>query len=298
MTKTRAVGASFKTAKQPLKFECRRGSEPVRGGTTKMELWVDSSVVAGIRTNCDLDGASKLVLVVEISCPMFRVRSELWSREFGADDVSWTKDPVVVEVPSDMIRAGCVLEVQVVVVDPKPERGSRLACPVRGGIVARGSHEFEPEGGGGMFPIRSIKEPSLWSLKFAISDVGDLDKTVGAAFRLNVDSDHFSKLLDPASASDEVRERTEGLLLVEALTAAVISVLGNEDLSEEFDRLLQMSPPPEKTMNTRTARFFLLGLMRCLSEDVATSRKALLENPVERTESIRRVMTDLIARIA
>lgn len=298
MTKKSAVGASFKTTKQPLTFECRDGAKPVRGGTTTMELRVKRSDVEGIRTDCDLDVASKLVAFVEISCPRFRVRRELWSHEFRADDASWTDHPIVVEIPSDVVRAGCTLGVQVVVVDPIGIDGSRLACSVRGGIVARGSREFEPEGGGGVFPIQSVKEPSLWSLKFAISDVGDLDKAVGAAFRLYVDSDHFSNLIDPASASDEVRKRAGSLLLVEALTAAVTSVLGNEDLAEEFDGLLHMSEPPEKKSNTRTARFFLLGLIRRLPDDVATTRKGLLDDPAKTIGTIRKVMADLVARIA
>lgn len=243
MTKKSSVGASFKTAKQPLSFECRGDADPVRGGMTTKELWVQPTNIAGIRFECDLDGASRLVVVVGLSCPSFRVRRELWSHKFRADDVSWTDHPVVVEIPSDMIRAGCVLDVHVVVVDPIPERGSRLACSVRGGIVARGSLEFEPKNGGGLFPIRSMQEPSLWSFRSSIGDSEDLDKTVGAAFRLNVDSEHFSDLLDPVRASEEVRKRTESLLLVEALTAAVISVLGNEELTEEFDGLLQMVKP-------------------------------------------------------
>jgi len=298
MTKKSAVGASFKTAKQQLTLKCRGGTDPVRGGTTRIELWVESSEVAGIRFECDLDCASKLVAVVGLSCSSFRVRRELWSHEFKADDVSWTDHPINVEVPSDMIRAGCVLELQVVVVDSIPERGSRLACSVRGGIVARGSHEFEPKNGGGLFPIRSMQEPSLWSFRSSIGDPEDLDKTVGAAFRLNVDSEHFSDLLDPVRASEEVRMRTENLLLVEALTAAVISVLGNEELTEEFDRLLQMSEPPEKTMNTRTARFFLLGLIRRLPDPIRLMRTQILEEPVESGARIRKVMADLVARIA
>jgi len=298
MTKKSAVGASFKTAEKPLTFECRGGMDPVRGGMSTMELRVEPSDVAGIRFDCDLDGASKLVVVVGLSCSSFRVRRELWSHEFRADDVSWTKDPVIVEVPSDMIRAGCVLEVQVVVVDSVPECGSRLACSVRGGIVARGSHEFEPKNGGGLFPIRSMQEPSLWSFRSSIVYPDDLDKTVGAAFRLNVDSEHFSDLLDPVRASEEVRKRTEGLLMVEALTAAVISVLGNEELVQEFDDLLQMSEPPEKTMNTRTARFFLLGLIRRLPDPIRLMREQLLEEPVENVARIRKVMADLVARIA
>lgn len=298
MTKKSAVGASFKTAKKPLTFECRGGSDPVRGGTTKIELWMDSSDVAGIRFECDLDGASKLVVVVGLLCSSFRVRRELWTHEFRADDVSWTDHPVIVEVPSDMIRAGCVLEVQVVVADSIPECGSRLACSVRGGIVARGSHEFEPKNGGGLFPIRSLQEPSLWSFRSSIAEPDDLDKTVGAAFRLDVDSDHFSELLDPVRASEEVRKRTENLLLVEALTAAVISVLGNEELTEEFDGLLQMSEPPEKTMDKRTARFFLLGLIRRLPDPPRLMRTQILEEPVGSGARIRKVMAELVARIA
>lgn len=297
MTKKSAVGASFKTAKEPLTFEVPDVGNPVRGGMTRITLSVTGSDVARIRSECDLDGASKLVVVVGLSCSSFRVRRELWSHEFRADDVSWTKDPVIVEVPSDMIRAGCVLEVQVVVVDSVPECGSRLACSVRGGIVARGSHEFEPKNGGGLFPIRSVREPSLWSFRSSVGDPDDLDKAVGAAFRLDVDSEHFGDLLDPVRASEEVRKRTENLLLVEALTAAVISVLGNEELVQEFDGLLQMSEPPEKTMNTRTARFFLLGLLRRLPDPLPLMRTQLLDEPVKSGAQIREVMADLVARI-
>lgn len=298
MTKKTAVGASFKTIEEPLTFELRQDADPVRGGTTTMELWVSPSDVARIRTECDLDGSSKLAVVVEITCPSFRVRRELWSHEFRAGDVTWTNHPATFPIPSDMIRAGCIVEMQVVVIDPIPDHGSRLACSVRGGIVARGSREFESMNGGGLFPIRSMREPSLWSFRFSIVERDDLDKTVGAAFRLNVDSEHFSELLDPARASDEVRKRTENLLLVEALTAAVISVLGNEELAVEFDRLLQMSEPPEKTMNTRTARYFLLGLMRRLPDPVESMQSHLHEEPVECTEAIRKVMADLVASIA
>ena len=164
--------------------------------------------------------------------------------------------------------------------------------------MARGSHEFEPNNGGGLFPIRSVREPSLWSFRSSVGDSDDLDKTVGAAFRLNVDSDHFGDLLDPVRASEEVRKRTENLLLVEALTAAVISVLGNEELVQEFDDLLQMSEPPEKTMNTRTARFFLLGLTRRLPDPLRMMRTQLLEEPVETGARIRKVMSELVTRIA
>jgi len=297
MTKKRAVGASFKTSTKPLIFNFRQDADPVRGGTMTVELTVLASELTRVVVDCELDKSSRLAFIVEIRCPSFRVRRELWSHMFRADDVEWTSKPATFEIPADMILAGCIVEAQVVVSEVSTD-GSRLACSIPGGIVARGSREFEPKNGAGLFPVRAKREPALWSFRFSIETEADLEKTVGAAFRLDVDAEHFGELLDPARASEEVRTRTEEMLLVEALTAAVISVLGNEDLVREFDTLLQVKDPPEKSMNSRSARYFLLGLMRRLPDDVISMRFKLLDDPAESAASIRRIMADLIKGIS
>lgn len=294
MTKKSAVGASFKTSTKPLNFVLAPNIDPVRGGVTRLQVLDFGFDIAKLRDECKLDVSSKLAVVVEVSCPSFRVRRKLWSHEFRADDSTWMNSFEVIQVPSDIIRAGCTLEVQVVVIEPVPKDGSRLACSVAGGVVARGFREYEPKNGGALFPIRAVKEPSLWSFRFGITSRDDLEKPIGAAFRLNVDSEHFMELLDPECATAEVRSRTQDLLMVEALTTAAISVLGDEDIAGRFDELLQ-GKASEKTMNTRSAEFFLLGLMRRLPEDVASMRQQLQENPVRSVASIREVMAKLIA---
>ena len=298
MTKKSAVGASFKTITKPLGFVLAPSADPVRGGVTRLQVLDFGFDIAKLRAECKLDVSSKLAVVVEVSCPSFRVHRKLWSHEFRADDSTWMNSAEVIQVPSDIILAGCTLELQVVVINSVPEGGSRLACSVAGGVVARGFREYEPKNGGGLFPIRAIKEPSLWSFRFGITSPGDLEKSIGAAFRLNVDSEHFRELIDPEWAYEEARSRTHDLLMVEALTTAVISVLSDEEIAEQFDLLLQMIPPPEKTMNARSAKFFLLGLMRRLPEDVALMRQQLHENPVRSAASIREVMAKLIASLA
>jgi len=297
MTKKSAVGASFKTIAKPLDFVLGPSADPVRGGVTRLQVLDFGFDIAKLRAECKLDVSSKLAVVVEVSCPSFRVHRKLWSHEFRADDSTWMNSAEVIQVPSDIILAGCTLELQVVVIDSVPMGGSRLACSVAGGVVARGFREYEPKNGGGLFPIRAIKEPSLWSFRFGITSPGDLEKSIGAAFCLNVDSEHFMELLDPKWAYEEVRSRTQDLLMVEALTTAVISVLSDEEIAVSFDELLQKKAP-EKKMNARSAQFFLLGLMRRLPEDVASMRQQLQENPVRSAASIREVMAKLIAGLA
>lgn len=51
-------------------------------------------------------------------------------------------------------------------------------------------------------------------------------------------------------------------------------------------------------MNTRTARFFLLGLIRRLPDPIRLMRTQFLEEPVESGARIRKVMADLVERIA
>jgi hypothetical protein len=297
MTSTMSPGASFRVFdKLPLRVlvdgrsvESNNPNAKV-GDMARVVLDFGACVPAEILKECGLTDQVRLAMSFQISCEAFRVKEIHWHHEFGGDDWSWSKHPVEVDVPSNHIRAGATFNVQLIFLDSNGCEARPGACTVSGGILSRWSHTFGTMNAGGVFPVKSGKVPSLWSLTLSVDGEEDLDKPFGAAVRLRIDEEHFRAVFE---TKDRVaRRRAEDLLMTEALTALVLAVASKEDLVGYFDG--KSANNPRKTVDPRTVEAFLDFLLTHVSTSLGVLAEEFETDPLGVQERVRGEMTRVV----
>jgi hypothetical protein len=239
---------------------------------------------------CGLTDQVSLAMSFEVSCDAFKIKKKYWREEFLGDDWSWSKQPVEVDVPSNLIRAGATFHVQLILIDSKGCAYVPGACTVPGGVLSRWSHTFEIMNSGGVFPVKSGKVPSLWSLSLSVEGEEDLDKPLGAAVRLRIDEEHFRAVFE---TRDRVaRRRAEDLLMTEALTAMVLAVANEEELVEYFDR--KSANNSEKDVDPRTVEAFLDFVLTHVSTSLKVIAEEFETDPLGVSERVRGEMTRVV----